>query len=74
MRPPGTFDRVLSLARRNELSASDATCLQRAQREKVPLATFDEALRLAAQREGVEVLAWLAGNRGVANGLRAARW
>ncbi len=51
------FDRVLSLARRNEMSAYDATYLELAQREKAPLATFKAALRLAAQPEGVEVFA-----------------
>lgn len=47
-----TFDRVLPLARRNRLSAYDGTYLELALRENVPLATFDEALRAAAAREG----------------------
>lgn len=49
----GTFDRVMPLARRNQLSAYDASYLELAAREKAPLATFDEALRTAARREGV---------------------
>jgi len=50
-----TFDRVMPLARRNQLSAYDATYLELALREKAPLATFDEALRAAAKREGAEL-------------------
>ena len=50
-----TFDRVVPLARRNQLSAYDATYLELALREKTPLATFDEALRAAAKREGGEL-------------------
>lgn len=50
-----TFDRVMPLARRNQLSAYDATYLELALREKAPLATFDEALRSAAKREGAEL-------------------
>jgi len=49
----GTFDRVMPLARRNQLSAYDATYLELAVREKALLATFDEALRTAARREAV---------------------
>ena len=48
-----TFDRVMPLARRNQLSAYDGTYLELAAREQAPLATFDEALRAAAKREGV---------------------
>lgn len=50
-----TFDRVMPLARRNQLSAYDATYLELALREKTPLATFDEALRAATKREGAEL-------------------
>lgn len=49
----GTFDRVMPMARRNQLSAYDASYLELAAREKALLATFDEALRTAARREGV---------------------
>ena len=49
-----TFDRVLPLARRHQLTSYDAACLELAQRKKAPLATLDEALGRAAQREGVE--------------------
>lgn len=48
------FDRVLPLARRHQLSVYDATYLELALRERVPLATFDEALQQAAKREGVD--------------------
>jgi predicted nucleic acid-binding protein len=47
-----TFDRVLPLAKRNQLSAYDATYLELALRENAPLASFDEALQAAAKREG----------------------
>ena len=50
-----TFDRVMPLARRNQLTAYDATYLELALREKTPLATFDEALLAAAKREGGEL-------------------
>jgi predicted nucleic acid-binding protein len=43
----------MPLARRNQLSAYDATYLELAAREQAPLATCDEALRVAAKREGV---------------------
>ncbi len=46
-----TFDRVLPLARRHQLTTYAAACLELAQRMKAPL---DEALGRAAQREGVE--------------------
>ena len=48
-----TFDRVMPLARRNQLSAYDGIYLELAARENASLATFDEALRAAAKREGV---------------------
>ena len=50
-----TFDRVLPLARRNRLSVYDATYLELAVREQAPLATFDQALRDAAKREGADL-------------------
>lgn len=51
----GTLDRVLPLARRNQLSAYDGTYLELALRERTPLATFDEPLRAAARREGASL-------------------
>lgn len=48
-----TFDRVLPLARRHQLSTYDATYLELAMRERASLATFDAALQAAAEREGV---------------------
>lgn len=48
-----TFDRVLPLARRHQLSVYDACYLELALREAIPLASFDNALREAAKREGV---------------------
>jgi predicted nucleic acid-binding protein len=50
-----TFDHVLPLARRNQLTTYDATYLELAIRERAPLATFDDALRAAAEREGVSL-------------------
>lgn len=49
------FDQVLPLAKRYQLTAYDATYLELALRAKVPLATFDEPLRAAAERVGVEL-------------------
>jgi predicted nucleic acid-binding protein len=49
------FDRVLPRARRHELSVYDATYLELAVREQVPLATFDDALGVAAKREGTRL-------------------
>jgi predicted nucleic acid-binding protein len=44
---------VMVLARRHRLSFYDAAYLELAQREGVPLATFDRELVAAAQAEGV---------------------
>lgn len=46
-------DRILPLARRQQLSSYDACYLELAMRERSTLATFNEALREAAYREGV---------------------
>ena len=49
------WDGVLSLAREQQLSAYDATYLELAMREGLPLATADNALKRAAKRCGVVV-------------------
>jgi predicted nucleic acid-binding protein len=51
-----TFDLVVPLARRHHLTTYDATYLELALRERAPLATFDDALATAANRERVAVL------------------
>ncbi len=48
---------VLALSREHGLSAYDATYLELAVREGLPLATEDARLRAAAERAGVEALA-----------------
>jgi predicted nucleic acid-binding protein len=48
-----SFDRVMPLARRHQLSSYDAAYLELSVRERVPLATFDGGLKDAATREGV---------------------
>lgn len=57
---PQTAERALretlNLARRHGLSVYDAAYLELAQREVLPLATIDQALRRAAVAEGVELL------------------
>jgi predicted nucleic acid-binding protein len=52
----GAFERVVPLARRHQLSVYDATYLELAMRERLPLATLDTALNAAADREGVRQL------------------
>jgi predicted nucleic acid-binding protein len=52
---------VLRLARNQRLSVYDAAYLELAQRERLPLATLDDALKRAATSEGVALL-----SRGVA--------
>lgn len=47
---------TLSLARRHSLTACDASYLELALREGLPLATLDEALRSAAERAGVHAV------------------
>jgi len=51
------FGKTLLLAREMGLSAYDASYLELALRESVPLATLDAALRKAARKAGVEVFA-----------------
>lgn len=48
---------VLELGRVHGLSAYDAAYLELAMREGLPLATQDDALRLAAERAGVPLVA-----------------
>lgn len=45
------------LAVRHQLTLYDAACLELAQRRRLPLATLDGALRQAASRMGIRVLA-----------------
>jgi predicted nucleic acid-binding protein len=47
---------VMSLARRHRLTVYDAAYLELALRERLPLATLDSALAMAARSEGVAVL------------------
>lgn len=54
-RHPNETD-MMSLARRNKLTAYDAAYLELALREEVPLATLDSALIRAAKAERVEVI------------------
>lgn len=48
---------IFGLARRYQLSFYDATYLEIAERKKLPLATLDKALRVAAEAAGVPLLA-----------------
>ena len=50
------FSRTLSLAQKHNLTSYDAAYLELAQRESLPLATLDKALRTACRAEGVEVI------------------
>ncbi len=54
--PRRAFAEVLSLARRHDLSSYDAAYLELAMRSALPLASFDERLRTAAKKSGVELL------------------
>ena len=49
-------DAVLGLARSQRLSVYDASYLELAQRERLPLATLDKDLARAARAEGVTLL------------------
>jgi predicted nucleic acid-binding protein len=51
-----TFERVVPLARRHQLTVYDATYLELALREGASLATFDGAIAAAAVRERVPVV------------------
>ncbi len=50
------FSRIINLARDYELSSYDATYMELAIRESLPLATLDNFLRTAARKAGVEVI------------------
>jgi predicted nucleic acid-binding protein len=50
------FERILPLAREQDLSEYDAAYLELALRQELPLATLDSNLRLSAQRTGVVLL------------------
>ena len=47
---------AVRLAERHRLTAYDAAYLEIALRRRIPLATLDDELRLAAEREGVTLL------------------
>lgn len=51
-----TWTDTLELADRHKLTVYDATYLELALRRKLPLATLDKELRVAAQNEGVQLL------------------
>lgn len=53
----GALGPIATLARRESLTIYDASYLDLAMRENMPLATMDAALRRAARRVGVRVLA-----------------
>jgi len=50
-------DSIFGFARRHQLSFYDATYLEVASRKRLPLATLDKALRVAAEAAGVPLLA-----------------
>lgn len=50
------WGRTLELADRHQLTVYDATYLELALRRALPLATLDDALRKAAQQEGLPLL------------------
>lgn len=58
-RPPGLrpFDTTLTLARAHSLSSYDASYLELALREGLPLATLDIQMRNAAKMDGVPLYA-----------------
>lgn len=49
------FSRIISIARNYKLSTYDASYLELAMREGVPLATLDSALKKAAKKAKVEI-------------------
>ena len=51
-----TFNDILPLARKHDLTTYDATYLDLAIRKKAPLATLDKTLQRAATAEQIEVL------------------
>jgi predicted nucleic acid-binding protein len=53
---PADNGALLRLARDTRLSIYDASYLELAQRRRLPLATRDRAMKLAAQRAGVSLV------------------
>jgi predicted nucleic acid-binding protein len=51
-----TFARLLPLSQKHKLTSYDAAYLELAMRTRLPLASLDKALRLAAAAEGVTLL------------------
>ncbi len=49
------FPKIILLARKYQLSTYDATYLELAIREKLPLATLDKDLQRAAKKSGIEL-------------------
>lgn len=54
--PALAFGSILTLARETNLTVYDATYLELAMRERLPLATLDRGLERAARKVGVELL------------------
>jgi len=52
----GAFDRIMNAARQQQLTAYDASYLELALRESLPLATLDDKLMRAARSAGVRLL------------------
>ena len=53
----GEDEPIMSLARRHRLTFYDAAYLELAKRERLPLATLDQALAKAASDEGISLIA-----------------
>ena len=51
----GAFQQILSMARQHHLSAYDASYLELAVRQGLPLATLDNDLRNAAVAVGIKI-------------------
>ncbi len=57
VRPPENSQLTLDLARQHKLSVYDAAYLALAAKQRIPIATLDEALRSSALAAGVSLLA-----------------
>lgn len=55
--PQAGFREIQEIARKHQLTAYNAAYLFLALRHRLPLATLDGSLRVAAQKSGVEILA-----------------
>ncbi len=53
---PTTPTLLVTAARRSGLTAYDAAYWELAQRRRLPLATLDGQMRMAAQKVGIEIL------------------